>query len=54
MTEAVAIFTGVVVPIFAADIDDDAIRILLNELASEIWESSNRRRFIPSQSRVPA
>jgi hypothetical protein len=34
--EPVADFTGEVLPFFAADIDDDTVRILLNELASEI------------------
>ena len=34
--EPVAIFTGEVLPLYAADIDDRAVRILLNELASEI------------------
>jgi hypothetical protein len=34
--EPVAIFTGEVLPHYAADIDDDAVRIMLNELASEI------------------
>jgi hypothetical protein len=34
--EPVAIFTGEVLPLYAADIGDDAVRILLNELASEI------------------
>ena len=28
-------FTGAVLSVFAADIDDDAVRILLNELASD-------------------
>jgi hypothetical protein len=36
--EPVAIFTGEVLPLYAADIDDDGIRILLNELAAEIGE----------------
>ena len=34
--EPVAIFTGEVLPLYAADIDDDTVRTLLNELASEI------------------
>jgi hypothetical protein len=34
--EPVAIFTGEVLPHYAADIDDETVRILLNELASEI------------------
>ena len=34
--EPVAIFTGEVLPLYAADLDDDAVRILLNELASDI------------------
>ena len=34
--EPVAIFTGEVLPLYAADLDDNAVRILLNELASEI------------------
>jgi hypothetical protein len=34
--EPVAIFTGEVLPHHAADIDDDAVRMLLNEFASEI------------------
>jgi hypothetical protein len=34
--EPVAIFTGEVLPAFAGDLDDDAVRDLLNELAGEI------------------
>jgi hypothetical protein len=34
--EPVAIFTGEVLPHYAADIDDDTVRVLLNELAAEI------------------
>jgi len=34
--EPVAIFTGEVLPHYAADIDDDTVRTLLNDLASEI------------------
>ena len=34
--EPVAIFTGEALPLYAADLDDDAVRTLLNELASEI------------------
>jgi hypothetical protein len=34
--EPVAIFTGEVLPLYAADLDDGTVRILLNELASEI------------------
>jgi len=34
--EPVAIFTGEVLPLYAADLDDDAVRILLDELAAEI------------------
>jgi hypothetical protein len=34
--EPVAIFAGEVLPFYAADLDDDAARGLLNELASEI------------------
>jgi hypothetical protein len=34
--EPVAIFAGEVLPFYAADLDDDAVRRLLNELASEI------------------
>src|ERR1700730_12099474 len=34
--EPVAIFTGEVLPLYAADVDDDRIRILLDELAAEI------------------
>ena len=34
--EPVAIFTGEVLPLYAADLDDDTARMLLNELASEI------------------
>jgi len=34
--EPVAIFTGEVLPLYAADMDDDSVRILLNDLASEI------------------
>jgi hypothetical protein len=34
--EPVAIFTGEVLPLYAGDLADDAVRTLLNELASEI------------------
>ena len=34
--EPVAIFTGEVLPLYSADLDDNAVRILLNELASQI------------------
>lgn len=34
--EPVAIFTGEVLPRCAGDLDDDTVRALLNELASEI------------------
>ncbi len=34
--EPVAIFTGEVLPLYAAHIDDDMVRMLLNELASEV------------------
>jgi hypothetical protein len=34
--EPVAIFTGKVLPLYAADMDDETVRLLLNELASEI------------------
>src|SRR5712675_1215700 len=34
--EPVAIFIGEVLPLYAADIDDDRVRILLNELAYEM------------------
>jgi hypothetical protein len=34
--EPVAIFTGEVLPLYAGDLDDDTVRQLLNELASEI------------------
>jgi len=34
--EPVAIFTGEVLPLYAADLDDDAVRMLLDELAAEI------------------
>ena len=34
--EPVAIFAGEVLPLYAAHIDDDTVRILLNELASEV------------------
>ena len=34
--EPVAIFTGEVLPLYAGDLDDDTVRALLNELASEI------------------
>jgi hypothetical protein len=34
--EPVAIFTGEVLPLYARDLDDAAVRLLLNELASEI------------------
>ena len=34
--EPVAIFTGEVLPLYAGDLDDETVRMLLNELASEI------------------
>src|SRR5438132_5007752 len=34
--EPVAIFTGEVLPLYAGDLDDDTVRMLLNELACEI------------------
>ena len=34
--EPVAIFAGEVLPLYAAHIDDDTVRMLLNELASEV------------------
>src|ERR1700693_4389885 len=34
--EPVAIFTGEVLPLYAGDLDDDTVRKLLDELASEI------------------
>src|SRR3954465_7385885 len=34
--EPVAVFTGEVLPLYAGDLDDDTVRTLLNELASEI------------------
>ena len=34
--EPVAIFTGEVLPLYAGDLDDATVRMLLNELASEI------------------
>ena len=34
--EPVAVFTGEVLPFYAADIDDDMVRMLLDELGSEI------------------
>ena len=34
--EPVAVFTGEVLPFYAADIGDDTVRMLLDELASEI------------------
>src|ERR1700680_4498372 len=34
--EPVAIFTGEVLPLYAGDLDDDTVKKLLNELASEI------------------
>src|SRR6201982_3597359 len=34
--EPVAIFSGEVLPLYAADLDDAAVRDLLNELAAEI------------------
>ena len=34
--EPVAVFTGEVLPLYAGDLDDDTVRALLNELASEI------------------
>lgn len=36
--EPVAIFTGEVLPLYAADLDDAAVRALLDELAAEIGE----------------
>ena len=34
--EPVAVFTGEVLPLYAGDLDDDIVRAMLNELASEI------------------
>ena len=34
--EPVAIFTGEVLPLYAGDLDDETVRMMLNELASEI------------------
>jgi hypothetical protein len=34
--EPVAIFTGEVLPLYAGDLDDETVRLLLNEIASEI------------------
>ena len=34
--EPVALFTGEVLPLYAGDLDDETVRMLLNELASEI------------------
>jgi hypothetical protein len=34
--EPVAVFTGEVLPLYAGDLDDDTVRAMLNELASEI------------------
>ncbi|MGC2414208.1 MAG: hypothetical protein WA459_16105 [Stellaceae bacterium] len=34
--EPVAIFTGEVLPLYAGDLDDDTVRMLLNELESDI------------------
>jgi hypothetical protein len=34
--EPVAIFTGEVLPLYAGDLDDDTVRTMLNELASDI------------------
>jgi hypothetical protein len=34
--EPVAVFTGEVLPLYAGDLDDSAVRALLNELAAEI------------------
>ena len=34
--EPVAVFTGEVLPLYAGNLDDDTVRALLNELASEI------------------
>jgi hypothetical protein len=34
--EPVAIFTGEVLPLYAGDLDDETVRMLLNELVSEI------------------
>jgi hypothetical protein len=36
--EPVAIFTGEVLPLYAGDLDDETVRALLNELASEIGD----------------
>src|SRR6202022_1495771 len=46
--EPVAIFTGEVLPFYAADIDDDRIRILLNELAAEIFPGRCLAMFLPA------
>ena len=46
--EPVAIFTGEVLPLYAADIDDDRIRILLNELAAEIFPGRCLAMFLPA------
>jgi hypothetical protein len=36
--EPVAIFTGEVLPLYAGDLDDETVRALLDELASEIGD----------------
>jgi hypothetical protein len=36
--EPVAVFTGEVLPLYAGDLDDETVRALLNELASEIGD----------------
>ena len=43
--EPAAIFPGEVLPPYAGDLDDDTVRALLNELASEIGSILNRKRF---------
>src|SRR5438105_12800329 len=48
--EPVAIFTGEVLPLYAADIDDDRIRILLNELAAEIGRVQRVAAFLDRYS----
>ena len=42
--EPVAIFTGEVLPLYAGDLDDETVRMLLNELASESAAPSNRKK----------
>ena len=42
--EPVAIFTGEVLPLYAADLDDDAVRILSTNSHPKSGETSNKKR----------